>query len=123
MGDDVRVIAAAITALAAIGVFFAGRFVTVVADAVGQRRRHAALVSALFTEIKHNVEELELSRRRLPSRVVLQARFEAKPDANILIVYSRNMVFFEELRSELTALETAVLEHVVRFYSLLQKIY
>lgn len=96
MGDDVRVIAAAITALAAIGVFFAGRFVTVVADAVGQRRRQAALVSALFTEIKHNVEELELSRRRLPSRAVLQARFDAKSDANILIVYSRNMVFFEE---------------------------
>lgn len=121
--DDVRVVAAAITALAAVGVFFAGRFVGYVGETLRRRRAQTALVSAIFTEIKYNVEELEESRAHLPNEHALRQRFTDKPDANVLIVYSRNMVFFDEMRAEMTALDTDLLEDVVRFYALLQKIY
>ena len=123
MIDDVRVVAAAITALAAVGVFFAGRFVGYVGETVRRRRAQDALVSAIFTEIKYNVEELEESRAHLPNEHVLRRHFTDKEGAKVLIVYSRNMIFFDDMRAEMTALNTELLEDVVRFYAVLQKIY
>jgi hypothetical protein len=121
--DDVRVVAAAITALAAVGVFFAGRFVGYIGETIRRRRAQDALVSAIFTEIKYNVEELEESRAHLPNEHVLRRHFTDKKGAKVLIVYSRNMIFFDDMRAEMTALNTELLEHVVRFYAVLQKIY
>jgi hypothetical protein len=121
--DDVRVVAATITALSAVGVFFAGRFVGYIGETVRRRRAQTALVSAIFTEIKCNVEELEESRARLPNEHVVRRHFTDKESAKVLIVYSRNMVFFDDLRAEMGALNTDLLEDVVRFYAVLQKIY
>jgi hypothetical protein len=121
--DDVRVVAAAITALAAVGVFFAGRFVGYIGETVRRRRTQTALVSAIFTEIKYNVEELEESRAHLPNEHRLRRHFTDTEGAKVLIVYSRNMVFFDGMRAEMAALDTDLLEDVVRFYAVLQKIY
>jgi hypothetical protein len=122
-GLDFRIVAAAITAFASIGVFFAGRFVALLADRAKARARRNALVSAVFTEIRHNLEDLEDSIGDLIGDAELRRHFENKPNGNVLIVYSRNMVFFDLLRGEMTVLPTPVLERAVRFYSQLEKVY
>jgi hypothetical protein len=97
-GLDFRIVAAAITAFASIGVFFGGRFVALLADRAKARARRNALVSAVFTEIRHNLEDLEDSIGDLIGNAELCRHFENKPNGNVLIVYSRNMVFFDLLR-------------------------
>lgn len=120
---DYRIVAAAITAFASIGVFFGGRFFALLADRAKAKSNRNALVSAVYTEIKHNVEDLKISLPGIPSDDVSHDHFQSRPNGNVLIVYSRNMVFFDLLQGEMTALPIPVLERAVRFYSHLEKVY
>lgn len=121
--NDVRVVAALVTALTAAAIFFMGKIWEMGAEYMRFRARRHAMVSAIFTEIRRNVEDLELSLEAIPDMTAIRAKFEARPDANVLIVYSRNMVYFDSMPRDMTDLAPDTLEAVVRFYSALEKVY
>jgi hypothetical protein len=122
-GLDLEVAAALATAVVTLLVFFSGRIFAFFAGRRRTREHQNAVVSAIFTEVIHNVEDLNESLRGEIPQDKLREHFENKPSGTMLIVYSRNMSCYEQLRTELAVLNTDLLDKVVRFYSHLEKVY
>lgn len=123
LGMDVEVAAALATAVVSLLVFFLSRAFTSLSAMRRTREQQDALVSAIFTEVAHNLDDLQESLKGDIPEETLRAHFENKPSGTMLIVYSRNMSCFDRLRTELAVLNTDLLDKVVRFYSHLEKVY
>jgi hypothetical protein len=112
-----------VTALLSAAGFLLTRVWHAVSDMRREKARRQALISALFTEIAHNVDDLDESISGFISEDVLRRHFSSRPDASPLIVYSRNMSLFDDMRGDALGLEPDLLDKVVRFYSHLEKVY
>ena len=122
-GMDIEVAAPLATAVVTLLVFFASRLLGFIAENRRTKETKNAMVSAIYTEIIHNVDDIWESLERDIPKERLRSHFENKPSGAILIVYSRNMGCFENLRTDLAVLNTDLLDKVVRFYSHLEKVY
>ena len=122
-GMDIEVAAPLATAVVTLLVFFATRVLAFLGALWRTKQQQNALVSAIYTEVRHNLDDLQSSLKGEVPEEKLREHFENKPSGTILIVYSRNMSFFEQLRTELAVLDTDLLDKVVRFYSRLEKVY
>lgn len=122
-GSDPRFLGAMAAASASLAIFAGGKIFELWREGRDKRRNERRLVNALYTEIRHNREELRKSLEvSLPTEIIV-ARMKEHGIKSVYATYSRNTKFFDDMRGDLHVLPQPVLEAAVRFYNSLESIY
>ncbi len=121
--SDPRVLGAVVAGAATLVVFAASKVHDVWVTAKVKRDSKRRLINAIYTEIGHNKEELIKAVEKSPSTAALMRALEEDDRRTVHMVYARNMRFFEDLKSELHVLPSALLGHTVKFYNCLESVY
>lgn len=87
------------------------------------RTARQRLVTALATEIHHNIADLERFTSRAWSVPQILGVLAEDRRRRLLIPVTRNMTFFDILKNEMASLPGRCLDEIIAFYSTLEKVY